>query len=264
MDVTNFQAQVIERSQEVPVLVDFWAAWCGPCRMLGPVLEELAVEAQGQWELAKVDTEAHQSLAASYKVMSIPAVKLFFQGEVIGEFTGALPKPQIEAWLEEYLPSAEKEAFQQLKQRILAQDESALPELEALVTTHPEMEEARLSLAGYLVGNEPERAKSLVEGFQLGHKYADRASDIRTLSELTSLHDAEGTDKVFSLLDQARQALVERNYEAALKQLIQVVMIDKDFQDDLPRRACIALFHYLGEQHPLSIKYRPQFNMALY
>ena len=103
-DVDNFDQQVLERSRELPVLVDFWAAWCGPCRVLGPVLEAMASQTDGRWELAKVDTETHQDVAARYGIRSIPAVKLFVDGEVVDEFVGALPEPQIRAWLERLLP----------------------------------------------------------------------------------------------------------------------------------------------------------------
>ena len=107
----NFQVDVLDRSQQIPVVVDFWAAWCGPCRILGPTIEQLAQEAAGQWELVKVDTEAHQALAQRYQIMSIPAVKMFYKGEVVADFVGALPRTQILAWLDEHLPSAAKEAI---------------------------------------------------------------------------------------------------------------------------------------------------------
>lgn len=106
-DITNFETDVIQQSSSNPVLVDFWAPWCGPCRMLGPVLDELAGEANGAWTLAKVNVDNHQQEAAKYQVRSIPSVKLVYQGAVIGEFTGAAPKEQIASWLKQNLPAAE-------------------------------------------------------------------------------------------------------------------------------------------------------------
>lgn len=104
-EITNFQSDVVQQSSSKPVLVDFWAPWCGPCRMLGPVLDELAGEAGEKWKLAKVNVDEYQSEASQFQVRSIPSVKLFHNGTVIAEFVGALPKDQIQSWLAQHLPA---------------------------------------------------------------------------------------------------------------------------------------------------------------
>ncbi len=106
MDVTaeTFQRDVIERSHEVPVVVDFWAAWCGPCRMLGPVLEHEAEARGGQFELAKLDVDTNQQLAIRYGIQGIPAVKAFRNGEVVSEFVGALPPAVVAQFLDALAP----------------------------------------------------------------------------------------------------------------------------------------------------------------
>src|SRR6185503_11149097 len=101
----SFQQDVIERSYEVPVVVDFWAEWCGPCRMLGPVIEKAVEARSGEVELVKLDTDANQRLAAEYRIQSIPAVKAFKDGRVVDEFVGALPPAQVEEFFDRLVPS---------------------------------------------------------------------------------------------------------------------------------------------------------------
>ena len=119
-EVTNFQEDVIEASAKAPVLVDFWAPWCGPCRVLGPTLERLAEDANGKWTLVKVNTDQNPDVSNQYGIRGIPAVKLFVDGDVVEEFTGALPEYAVKQWLEKALPSESKKLVDKAEREIAA------------------------------------------------------------------------------------------------------------------------------------------------
>lgn len=261
----HFTQDVIARSQTVPVVVDFWAPWCGPCRVLGPTIEALAAEAGGRWELVKVNTEEEPALAQRYQIMSIPAVKLFVRGEVVAEFAGALSRPQIEAWLEVHLPDPRRDQLVALIDALHHGDAPAAAQqaLTTLVTTYPDLVEGRIKLAALETRTDPEAARARIADIRPGHKLAEAAEDIRRLADLMTC-EAEDTPALAEKLITARQAWAAGQSDPALKHLIDAVMIDKSYGDDLPRRATLAIFRFLGEDHSLTKQYRPFFSMALY
>lgn len=261
MDTATFKALAIDRSYELPVLVDFWAEWCGPCKILGPVLETLALEQAGRWELVKVDTEAAPELSQQYKIRSIPAVKLFHRGEVIAEFNGALPKNQIERWLDQQLPDKR----QALLEVILEQEAhpSQSEELETFVAQHPDFAPGRIALAHRYIFSEPSRVLALLDEGHFGADTFDAANDLRSLHELMTT-EFVSDPPVASTLAIAQAQLRQLAFEPALEAIIQAVLQNKTYQNDLPRRAAIALFRYFGPASPLTKKFRRKFDMALY
>ena len=261
MATMNFEEDVLMRSQEVPVVVDFWAPWCGPCQVLGPVIEELAGEANGKWELVKVNTDENQEVSGQYGIRGIPAVKMFYMGEVTAEFTGALPKFQIEKWLNEHLPDEQKDQLKTLELLLFTEKhEEAVSDLEIFAKNNPDMEEAQLWLAAATVGKHPERA---IMSLQQTHQLYDLGESVKSLAELMSCKE-EGSQGLNEKLEAARQALKSYQFEAAIQSLIEATMLDKSFCNELPRRASIALFKLFGQNHPLTKKYRRQFDMSLY
>ncbi len=260
----NFQQDVIQRSYDIPVVVDFWAPWCAPCRMLGPVIEQLAAEQKGRWELVKVNTEEEQDIAREYRIMSIPNVKLFVDGRPVAEFAGALPRAMIEKWLDEHIPSEEKLALQSILEQ-----ESDFPDarirqlLEAFVEEHPQDRKARIALAKHLLFENPSRSRELVETFQASDEEYEAAQDILTLLELAA-YEPQKPGPSNEALRQAREALKKGEGETAIKALIRGVENHKAEKDELARRAAIALFRLWGPQHPLTQEYRWRFDMVLY
>ncbi len=267
-DMTDFEQDVIEQSKTVPVLVDFWAAWCGPCRVLGPVLERLAEQHSGEWRLVKVDTEKYPELSTRYGVRSIPNVKLFVDGKVADEFTGAQPDYAIEQWLKRSLPEKHAATIQRAEQLIEEQKtEEAQALLEYIVADSPQSEHARVLLAHMLVFSAPVRAAELVREVLADSPWFHKAEAIRTFAHLaeTAGHPETLADHpIKERYLNAVRALEQLDFDTALEGFIEVLREHRYYDDDGSRKACIAIFKYLGEDHETTCKYRRTFDSALY
>jgi putative thioredoxin len=260
----NFQKDVIDRSHQIPVVVDFWAPWCAPCRVLGPVIEQLAQENKSTWELVKLNTEEEPEIAQRYEIRGIPNVKLFVKGEVVSEFAGNLPRLQIIKWLDEQIPTPEKGDWAALSAKIEgASEEEAISGLTAFLAAHPTHQVARLSLAKRLVFSDPEKAHELVSTIKMGEPGYELVEDITSLKELAEISAPLPGSPESDLLMAATDIKLGA-FEAALERMIEVVKVDKSVANELPRRAAIAMFRLLGNQHPVTKKYRRTFDMALY
>jgi len=243
----DFETKVIERSKQVPVVVDFWAEWCGPCRTLGPALEDAVRKRAGEVELAKLDTDANQTLARAYEIRSIPAVKAFKNGKVVAEFIGAQPPPAIEAFLNEFVPS-------KADRLVEAGDEESLRKALELDPRHAG---AASGLARILFARgETEEALELVRPFP--HDFV--ADGLAARAELTLSPDGSWSDA----LEAAFAAWDDGNPEAALEQLQAVIgeESDPDRKDRL-RRVMVAIFTELGADHPLAREHRRRLAAAL-
>jgi putative thioredoxin len=267
-EINDFQNDVLERSRTVPVVVDFWAEWCGPCKTLGPILEKLAAKSAGRWELAKVDTDAHQEIAAQFGIRGIPNVKLFSDAKVLDEFTGALPEHAIVRWLEQALPRMHQKEISRAQDLIL-KDElvKAMTILESVLRHDPDNPHARVLLARIYLDSNPEKALMLVEGIEEHSEFYPMADAVRTIGMLLrKLSEPflleENVVKATYL--EATAALARNDFDGALEKYIEVLRANRYYDDDGSRKACVAIFRVLGDDHPATQKHRRAFSSALY
>ncbi len=267
-DVQNFEKDVLKRSHSVPVVVDFWAEWCAPCRMLGPILEGLAEKYHGQWELAKVNTEQHQEVAMQYGVQSIPNVKLFIDGKAVDEFVGALPEERIEQWLQKALPGQYADQLKKAQQLLLdGKLHKAQKLLKPIYQAEPDNHQAAVLLAETYLENEPQQAVEIVQNVTPDSEYFDVAESVRTFGKLFHAvkHVAQlPDDPVKDLYLEAIKHIQTGDFDQALEKFISVIRKNRNYQEDGARKACIAIFSFLGSDHELTRKYRAEMSSALY
>jgi putative thioredoxin len=274
--LADFEQQVIEESRSRPVVVDFWAPWCGPCKSLKPILEKLAEEYGGKFLLAKVNADENQELSAQFAVRGIPAVKAVVKGEVVDEFSGALPESAVREWLDKLIPSPAETLRVQAAEKLASGDAAgALQILAEASKLDPQNEWVRLDAAEVLItlgqNGEAQRLLDSLKG--------EAASDTRTMQlklkldlaasagsgaderELQSRIEANEND-LEARLKLANHYAAVGNYPPAFDQLLEIIQRDRGFEDDVGRKTMLNLFTLLGSD-PLVSEYRRKLSSAL-
>lgn len=271
IDQQQFSQEVIHRSDEVPVVVDFWAEWCGPCKVLGPMLEKLADAYDGAFELVKVDTDANQALAARFGIQSIPTVIAFKGGKAVSQFMGAIPEAAIRRWIDDLLPTELDRMVDAARDLALDGDENAAESLYRDVLTRvPDHPEAATALASLLIARGDTDDALIVLG------KLPRTSEVEKLEAAARVTAVQGVDlsdlerrlaadpgdqRVRIELGQALSAKGE--WEAGLDHLLAVVRQGGD-RREVARQAMLDVFGLLGADHPLTATYRRALANALF
>lgn len=280
VDVTqdSFRAKVLEQSHRMPVIVDFWAAWCAPCRALTPILDRIAEELGGRLTVAKVDADAEQALAIQYGVRSLPTVKLFRNGQVVDEFMGALPESAVRQFLDRYVErDSDRVRDEALTAHHRGNSERAVALLQQAAADDPDNLRVHLDLAQVLAETghfqEAEQGlRSLPASQQLEPEVASLLSRIgfasvasgapdRATLERTVARDPDDLEAGYQL---ACHRILGADYEGALDLLYRILTRDRGFREDAARRAMLAVFDILGGKGPLVTRYRALMSSALY
>lgn len=274
---TNFEAEVVAASAQLPVLIDFWAPWCGPCKVLGPLLEKLETQYNGAFRLAKVNSDVEQELSAAFQIRSIPTCILFKEGKPVDGFQGALPESQIKQFLDKHLPKPEEMELAAARKAKLEGDRfTALRKTRAALALNPAFDEARFDLCELLLDEADtdaarEEFSKVNPRNHIDPRWIALDARLNAASKALKLPGVEALTKAIAADPanlQARFDLAEvyisvQAYEEALEQLLAIVQTDRTFKDDIARKTMIAVFNMAVSQPEIIGKWRRKLATSL-
>jgi putative thioredoxin len=263
----NFTTDVIQKSHEKPVLVDFFATWCGPCQMLKPMLEKLVREYD--FVLAKVDIDQNPDLAHTYGVEGVPDVRIVIDGEVNPGFVGVLPEPQLRELLAQLnlrsdLDQTLENIYNEASRGNL---DGARTQLEGLLQDYPENRGLLLEAANFYIElDEPETAGKLLALIREDEKpFFAKARGLKALVDFKQIaSEPDNGNELDGIYKQAATAVLAENYGVALDRFLELVSRDRKYRNDGARKSMLAVFDLLGDDHPLTREYRRKLTTALY
>jgi putative thioredoxin len=265
----SFEFEVIFYSQNTPVIVDFWANWCRPCKTLGPILERLALESQGGFRLARVDVDSNPNLAIKFNVRTIPTVKAFSAGSVISEFAGLLPEPRLRDFLKNITPPSPTNLLMEKADSLLSQHDwtKAENDYRKVLEMNPDQPEVLLGLIKTLLARgESAESGSILNNFPPSNSYSSAEMLLPYLKALTALHDGilpDETDLDAAFKNNIR--LAQRGqFLPALDGLLDILRQDRNYQDGWGRQTFLALLELLGREDPNTRQYRSELASILF
>jgi putative thioredoxin len=268
VDESDFDYQVLAYSQQKPVIVDFWAAWCDPCQQITPLLERLTQESQGKFRLAKVNVDENSELAKRYQVHKLPAIKAFQNGQVIGELRGVQTSTQIRTFVRQIVPSPD-DLLVDKAQSLFRKEEYTASEKTSreILKNQPNHPEAKLLLVkSMLAQGESSEAHFLLKHFPTSPEYksAERLIPLAETMEERSGEAIPPEAGIDAVHQRAIRLITMGNYPAALDGLLEVLRKNKRYKDGKAKEVVLGIFELLGEHHPLTEEYRPQLANILF